>query len=308
VSEFVHETVLLRETVEAVLPETGRVYVDVTLGGGGHSEALLEASAPHGRVIAFDRDPRALEAAGQRLARFGDRLKLIHAPFSEIDAELGALGIERVHGVIADLGVSSPQLDEAERGFSLAREGPLDMRMDPTRGKPLLEWLEDLSVEALADAIYELGDERRSRPIARSIKAAVELGEVTTTLDLRRVIVRVTGPKRTGIDPATRTFQALRMLVNAELTELSTLLSGVAGLLEDSGRVAIISFHSGEDRLVKHAFRSDPALTPLTKRPLEASAEEQARNPRARSAKLRVAERVARGSESDDLDPTGAEP
>jgi 16S rRNA (cytosine1402-N4)-methyltransferase len=216
--------------------------------------------------------------------------------------------VERVDGIIADLGVSSPQLDEAERGFSLAREGPLDMRMDPTRGKPLLAWLEDLSAEALADAIYELGDERRSRPIARSIKAAVELGEVATTLDLRRVIVRVTGPKRTGIDPATRTFQALRMLVNSELNELSTLLSGLAGLLEDSGRVAIISFHSGEDRLVKHAFRSDPALTPLTKRPLEASAEEQARNPRARSAKLRIAERVARGNESDELDSDGAEP
>jgi 16S rRNA (cytosine1402-N4)-methyltransferase len=295
-SAFQHETVLLGETVAALKPRAGGLYIDATLGGGGHSEALLEASAPDGQVIAFDRDPRALAAAGDRLARFGGRVRLIHAPFSQLAEQLAELGLGPVQGVMADLGVSSPQLDEAERGFSLAREGPLDMRMDPTRGKPLSEWLDDLSTEALADAIYELGDERRSRPIARSIKAACERGELVTTLDLRRVIVRVTGPKRTGIDPATRTFQALRMLVNGELSELSTLLADVAGLLEDDGRVAIISFHSGEDRLVKHAFRNDPALSPITRRPLEASAEEQAQNPRARSAKLRVAERVARAA------------
>lgn len=293
-SAFVHETVLLHETVRALLPRGGGLYVDATLGGGGHTEALLEACAPDGQVIAFDRDPRALAAAGERLARFGSRVRLVHAPFSQVAEQLAELELGRVHGVMADLGVSSPQLDEAERGFSLAREGPLDMRMDPTRGKPLSEWLDDLSAEALADAIYELGDERRSRPIARSIKAACERGELRTTLDLRRAIVRVTGPKRQSIDPATRTFQALRMMVNAELDELTTLLKDVAGLLEDAGRVAIISFHSGEDRLVKHAFRNDPALSPLTKRPLEATPEEQAHNPRARSAKLRVAERVAR--------------
>lgn len=307
-SEFRHETVLLRETVDGVLPRSGGTYVDVTLGGGGHTEALLEASAPDGRVIGFDRDPRAQAAAGERLARFGARFVPVHAPFSELQAELARLGIERVHGIVADLGVSSPQLDEAERGFSLAREGPLDMRMDPTRGKPLLEWLEDLSAEALADAIYELGDERKSRPIARSIKAACERHELVTTLDLRRAIVRVTGPKRASIDPATRTFQALRMLVNAELTELSTLLSALPTLLEDSGRVAIISFHSGEDRLVKHAFRAEPALAPLTKRPLEASAEEQSQNPRARSAKLRIAERVPRAEVEARLAEEGDEP
>jgi 16S rRNA (cytosine1402-N4)-methyltransferase len=293
-SDFVHTTVMLRETVEGVLPASGRIYVDATLGGGGHSEALLEASAPEGQLIAFDRDPAALEAARARLARFGERLRFVHAPFGEIVERLGDLGVARVHGVIADLGVSSPQLDDAERGFSFARPGPIDMRMDPTRGEPLLSLLDDLSAEELANVIYELGDERKSRPIARSIKAAHDLGELATTEDLRRVIVRVTGPKRGPVDPATRTFQALRMLVNRELEELQTLLAALPDLLEDSGRAAIISFHSGEDRLVKHAFRDDTALSPVTKRPLLAGDEEQHVNPRSRSAKLRVAERIPR--------------
>ncbi len=298
-SEFAHATVMREETVAGVLPASGRLYVDATLGGGGHSEALLEASSPEGRLVAFDRDPRALAAAQGRLARFGERVRFVHAPFSELRERLGDLGISRVHGVIADLGVSSPQLDEAERGFSFARPGPLDMRMDPTRGEPLIELLRDLSAEQLANAIYELGDERRSRPIARSIKAACERDELATTEDLRRAIVRVTGPKRAPVDPATRTFQALRMLVNGELDELGSLLSALSDLLEDSGRAAIISFHSGEDRLVKHAFRDDSSLSPVTKRPLVPSEDEQRENPRSRSAKLRVAERVARAVEGE---------
>jgi 16S rRNA (cytosine1402-N4)-methyltransferase len=293
-SDFAHATVLLRETVDGVLPASGRTYVDATLGGGGHSEALLEACAPDGQVVAFDRDPIALEAARARLARFGDRVRFVHAPFSEVEAQLADLGIARVHGLIADLGVSSPQLDNAERGFSFARPGPIDMRMDPTRDEPLLSLLRDLSAEQLANAIYELGDERRSRPIARSIKAACDRDELITTEDLRRAIVRVTGPKRGPVDPSTRTFQALRMLVNRELDELGSLLAALSNLLEDSGRAAIISFHSGEDRLVKHAFRDDNALSPVTKRPLVASEDEQHENPRARSAKLRVAERIPR--------------
>ena len=302
-SEFQHETVMLRETVEGVLPESGKLYVDATLGGGGHSEALLEASSPAGQLIAFDRDPLALAAAQARLTRFGDRVRFVHAPFSELAERLGDLGIERVDGVIADLGVSSPQLENAERGFSFARPGPLDMRMDPTRGEPLLALLNDLSAEALADAIYQLGDERRSRPIARSIKAACERDELQTTEDLRRAIVRVTGPKRGPVDPSTRTFQALRMLVNGELDELSALLSSLADLLADSGRAAIISFHSGEDRLVKHAFRDDASLSPVTKRPLVPGEQEQHDNPRARSAKLRIAERVPRALEADQEEP-----
>jgi 16S rRNA (cytosine1402-N4)-methyltransferase len=199
---------------------------------------------------------------------------------------------------VADLGVSSPQLDRDERGFSFARSGPLDMRMDPIHDEPLSALLERLSADELANVIYEYGDERKSRPIARSIKAAFELGELQTTEDLRRAVIRVTGPTRTGVDPSTRTFQALRMAVNQELPQLTELLSELPDLLEDGGRAAIISFHSGEDRLVKQAFRDDTRLRALTKKPVVAGETEQAENPRARSAKLRAAERVARAVEA----------
>jgi 16S rRNA (cytosine1402-N4)-methyltransferase len=291
-TEFAHITVLLRETVDGVLPGPGKLFVDATLGGGGHSEALLEASGPDGRLIGIDRDPAALVAAGERLARFGDRVRLVHGTFGETARVVRELGETAVDGIIADLGVSSPQLDHDERGFSFARSGPLDMRMNP-EDEPLSELLERLSVDELANVLYELGDERKSRAIARSIKAALELGELHTTEDLRRTVVRVLGPKRGGIDPATRTFQALRMAVNAELPQLESLLSTGPDLLVPGGRMAIISFHSGEDRLVKHTFRDDSRLRPLVKRPIEASEEEAASNPRARSAKLRICERVS---------------
>jgi 16S rRNA (cytosine1402-N4)-methyltransferase len=293
-TQFAHVTVLLRETVEGVLPGPGKLFVDATLGGGGHSEALLEASGPDGRVIGIDRDPLALAAAGARLARFGERFRAVHGGFGELAELLAELEVTRVDGILADLGVSSPQLDTDERGFSFARSGPLDMRMDTTQGETLAEYLERVSTDELANVLYELGDERKSRPIARSIKAALELGELHTTEDLRRTVVRVLGPKRSGINPATRTFQALRMAVNAELDQLTALLAAAPALLVDGGRISIISFHSGEDRLVKHTFRDDARYRPLTKRPLEASPEEAANNPRARSAKLRVAERVSR--------------
>ena len=296
---FVHETVLLRETVDGVAPRSGGVYVDATLGGAGHAYALLEASSPDGRLFGIDRDPSALGAARDRLAPFGDRAVLLHGTFGSVRSLLDEQGIPRVDGLIADLGVSSPQLDQDARGFSFARSGPLDMRMDPSSDAPLSEVLHTLDTDALADALYHYGDERRSRAIARSIKAALERGELATTEDLRRVVIRVTGPKRTGVDPATRTFQALRMLVNREIEQLESLLSELPELLEDGGRCAIISFHSGEDRLVKQAFRDDPRLRPLTKKPLIAGETEQATNPRARSAKLRIAERCARASEQE---------
>jgi 16S rRNA (cytosine1402-N4)-methyltransferase len=295
-SDFVHETVLLQETVSGIAPRAGGIYVDCTLGGGGHARAILVESGPDGRLIGLDRDEMALAAAGQRLSEFGARATLLHGAFSELPQLLAERGIERVDGIVADLGVSSPQLDKDERGFSFARPGPLDMRMNPTDDEPLSVLLERWSAEELADVIYNYGDERKSRPIARSIKAAFELGELHDTEDLRRAVIRVTGPKRTGVDPATRTFQALRMAVNRELEELETLLDALPDLLVDGGRAAIISFHSGEDRLVKHAFRGDERLMPLTKKPIEAGPEESDRNPRARSAKLRVAERVARES------------
>lgn len=294
-TEFAHETVLLHETVSGIAPAAGGIYVDATLGGAGHARAILEASAPSGQLIGIDRDPRALEAAHVRLAEFGTRVRLVHGTFGQLRSVLEEAGIAQVQGVIADLGVSSPQLDEAERGFSFSRPGPLDMRMDPTRGESLRELLERVDATELADILYTYGEERKSRPIARAIKQALERGELETTDDLRRATVRILGPKRSGIDPATRTFQALRIAVNRELDELATLLSSLATVLAPGGRAALISFHSGEDRMVKHAFRDDSALDPLTKRPIEAGEEERARNPRSRSAKLRIAQR--RGAE-----------
>jgi 16S rRNA (cytosine1402-N4)-methyltransferase len=312
VTEFVHQTVLLRETVEFVVrareqephastsPHGGRVYVDATLGGAGHAYAILEASAPDGVLYGIDRDPSALAAARERLAPFGARAVVLHGTFGGVRALLEQHGVARVDGLVADLGVSSPQLDVDERGFSFARTGPLDMRMDPSSDEPLSELLERLSAEELADVIYEYGDERKSRPIARSIKAAVERGELLTTDDLRRAVIRVTGPKRTGVDPATRTFQALRMAVNAEIQQLETLLATLPDVLEDGGRAAIISFHSGEDRLVKQAFRDDARLRALTKKPVVAGEVEQSENARSRSAKLRVAARLLRADDAEN--------
>lgn len=293
-SEFHHKSVLLAETLEALEPQAGRVYVDATLGAGGHAEAILERSGPDGRLIGVDRDANALEAAGERLARFGDRVTLVHAAFGELSEVLARVGVSRVHGLVADLGVSSPQLDQAERGFSFRAAGPLDMRMDPSRGETARELCERLSERELADVLFQLGEERKSRPIARSIKKALEAGELETTEDLRRAVVRVLGPRRGGIDPATRTFQALRLAVNDELGQLDALLSQLPKLLEDDGVAVIISFHSLEDRKVKHRFRGSDALSPLTKRPVMAGTEEAAENPRARSAKLRAARRAAR--------------
>lgn len=294
-SEFAHRTVLLDETLSALDPQPGRVYADATLGGGGHAEGILERSAPDGRLVGIDRDPSALEAARARLARFGDRATFVHGGFADLGRLLADAWAPKVHGLVADLGVSSPQLDRAERGFSLRAEGPLDMRMDPTRGETARELVARLDERELADLIYHLGEERRSRAIARSIVRASDEGELETTEDLRRAVVRAVGPKRVGgIDPATRTFQALRIAVNDELGQLDALLAQLPDVLEDGGVAVVIAFHSLEDRRVKYAFRESDRLEPLTKKPRVASDAEQAENPRSRSAKLRAARRVAR--------------
>jgi 16S rRNA (cytosine1402-N4)-methyltransferase len=292
---FHHRSVMLAETLEALDPRAGRVYADATLGAGGHAEAILDRCAPDGRLVGVDRDASALEAARERLARFGDRVTLVHAPFSELRAVLASVGVRRVHGLVADLGVSSPQLDQAARGFSFRSEGPLDMRMDPSTGETAKELCARVSERELADVIFDLGEERKSRPIARSIKKAIDAGELETTEDLRRAVVRAIGPQRRGgIDPATRTFQALRLAVNDELGQLDALLAQLGELLEDDGVAVLISFHSLEDRRVKHHFRGSDLLSPLTKRPVVASEEEQRENPRSRSAKLRAARRPYR--------------
>jgi 16S rRNA (cytosine1402-N4)-methyltransferase len=295
VKRFEHTTVMRDEVVRALSPRPGRTYVDATLGGGGHTVALLEAE-PKARILGLDRDPVAIAAAEERLAPVADRVLFVRSEFSRIREQLDALSIDRVDGVVADLGVSSPQLDDADRGMSFRREGPIDMRMDPGSGETALELIDRLSDDELADVIYQYGEERRSRRIARSIKKALADGELRTTLDLRRATVRAVGPARVGgVDPATRTFQALRIAVNRELEELESLLASLADVVTEGGVAAIISFHSLEDRLVKRAFHAE-GWAPLTKKPMVATDDESAQNPRARSAKLRAARRVVAGA------------
>jgi len=272
-----------------------------------HSSTIL-ATAPSANLIAFDRDPAALEAARARLAPFGDRVKLVHARFGTIEAALAEMGIDKVAGICADLGVSSPQIDDPQRGMSFRHEGPLDMRMDPSSGETALELIERLTEEQLADVIFHAGDERRSRRIARSIKRAAKDRELGSTLDLRRAIVRAVGPMRVGgIDPATRTFQALRIALNDELGEIDRLLQSFPRIVKTGGVAAVISFHSLEDRIVKtfiaresraEVDRRAPFAPPSRALRLKSlgrvkpGADEVRDNPRARSAILRVAERI----------------
>lgn len=319
VASFQHHSVLLTETVAALSPRDGEVYCDCTLGGGGHSEAILEA-APGCRLIGIDRDLEALAAAGERLARFGDRVTLIHGAFGDLPELLeqrraaGAEAPTQVNGIIADLGVSSWQLDAPQRGFSFSRVGPLDMRMDPSRGATALDLMHSLEVDQLADVIYELGEERHSRRIARAIKRALAEDKLATTLDLAAVVskeIPAAEQRKSKIHAATRTFQALRIAVNAELDQLGQLLSWFPELLVAGGRCAIISFHSLEDRLVKQRFRDlawtsglppqlaaregervDAVCELVTRKAIVASDAEISINPRSRSARLRAVRRT----------------
>lgn len=287
-----HETVLLDEVIHGLDLRPGAFAADVTTGLGGHAEAILRETSPDGELLALDRDPYALARAGERLAPFGDRVRFHQGPFSELKE---ALQGRRLDALVADLGVSSPQIDDPERGMSFRTDGPLDMRMGPDADDTAWSVVRELREAQLADVIYQYGEERASRPIARSIKRAIDEGAMETTKDLARAIYRVLGPPRFGkLDPATRTFQALRISVNDELGEVQRLLASLSEVLEDGGRVAVISFHSLEDRLVKHAFRGDDALEPMTKKPVEPGEAELERNPRSRSARLRVARRRPR--------------
>lgn len=289
---FEHVPVLLDEVLECLSPVAGGVYADVTLGGGGHARAILERSAPDGSLVGTDRDPDALTAAGVTLRPFGDRVALRKARIRDLPEVLASLGLHKVDGVVADLGVSSAQLDREERGFSLSRPGPIDMRMDPTEGETALDLIGRSDAESLANVIYQYGEEHRSRRIARSLKKAYDDGELQTTADLRRAVHRATGPKRGRIDPSTKTFQALRIAVNEELSDLEAFLEHLPAVLREGGVAAVVSFHSLEDRMVKHSFRGSHELQPLTKRPVVAGDEERESNPRSRSAKLRAARRV----------------
>lgn len=264
------------------------MYVDATVGGGGHAAEILRASAPHGRLIGLDRDQEALAASGERLSEWGTRVQLVHANFAELESALMSVGVTAVDGIVFDLGVSSRQFDEPTRGFSFQREGPLDMRMDRAAGPTARHLLATASESELADIFFLYGEERRSRAIAKRIVAARQRAPILTTTQLAELI----GPRHSKIHPATRVFQALRIYVNDELENLKHGLIAGTRLLKSGGRMAVISFHSLEDRIVKRYFRETPALRIITRKPVTATKEEMEQNPRARSAKLRVAEKI----------------
>ena len=291
-----HEPVMVTEVLDMLTPSRGGLFVDCTVGLGGHARALLEGGATH--LVALDRDAAALGRAQEVLAPFGERVTFVHADYRDLPNVLDARGWSHVDGALADLGVSSMQLDADGRGFSFRRDEPLDMRMDQSSGPTAAELLRDVDEHTLADVIFQFGEERYSRRVARAIVMARQQTPLATTGQLA-AIVRLAIPRRgyQRIDPATRTFQALRIWVNRELDGLDAFLAAAAERLRGGARLAVITFHSLEDRIVKHAFRaieqSGRAIRILTKRPLVPTETEVARNPRARSAKLRAIERLA---------------
>ena len=300
------------EAIRYLAPKAGGIYVDGTLGGAGHGARILEASSPDGTLIGFDRDAEALRAARERLLPFGDRVRLVHGNFTGIAEALAGLGIERIDGLLLDLGVSSHQLDMAERGFSFQQDAPLDMRMDRSSGATAAELLNSLAEEELARIIRDFGEERWAKRIAAFIVRAREEAPIETTLRLVDIIKGAIprGAWEERLHPATRTFQGLRIAVNEELTSLEKGLDIGVRMLNRGGRVVVIAFHSLEDRIVKNSFRhsahgctcpkglpycvcdNKPLLRLLTGKPVMAGAAEVEANPRARSAKLRAAERL----------------
>lgn len=292
-----HEPVMTREVLAFLRPEHGGVFVDCTVGLGGHSLALLDAGAT--KVIGLDRDPDALALAADALRAYRDRVELVHSDYRSLAEVLDSRGLERVDGTLVDMGMSSYQLESAGRGFSFQRDAPLDMRMDTSAGPTAAELLREAEESQIADAIYQFGEERFSRRIARAIVQARESRAIDTTLQLAD-IVRRSIPRRgfARIDPATRTFQALRIWVNRELDHLDAFVRTAALRLRAGARFVAITFHSLEDRIVKHTLRAlahdrSAPIRVLTKKPVTAQPDELQRNPRARSAKLRAAESVA---------------
>lgn len=316
---FHHTSVMVDEVLELMQPQRGGIYVDATVGGGGHAERLLEAMPEDGRLIGIDQDPQALQAAGERLRRFGSRVTLVRANFSHLDRVLQDLGVRGVDGILFDLGVSSPQLDQFERGFSYHGDAPLDMRMDPSTGPTAADLVNQASEAELRGWIQAYGEERWAHRIAQEIVRRREQAPILTAQDLVEAIKdAIPAPaRRKGPHPARRTFQALRIVVNRELDVLKEALVMAFEGLNPGGRIVVISFHSLEDRIVKQFFRSHegrctcPPELPecrcervkgievLTRRPISADAIEVERNPRARSAKVRAAIRVLPTKESE---------
>lgn len=307
-----HRAVLYHEIIHALQPRPGGLYVDATLGAGGHAWGILQASQPDGRLLGLDVDPQALDLACQRLAEFGERAILLRASYTTLGVQLAALGWGAVDGIVLDLGMSSMQVDTPERGFSFQVDAPLDMRFDPDQPLRAVDLVNNLSEDDLADLIYRFGEEPEGRKIARAIVAARPLH---TTRQLAEVVARAVtsaGRRRQKIHPATRTFQALRIAVNRELEALEAVLPQAVNALKPGGRLAVISFHSLEDRLVKQFFRREsrdclcPPRQPVctcghkaiirevNRHPIRPKPDEIAENPRARSARLRVAEKLER--------------
>jgi 16S rRNA (cytosine1402-N4)-methyltransferase len=300
VSPRLHEPVLLGSVIEWLQPRPGGAFCDATVGMGGHARAILQRTSPDGRLVGIDRDRDALAGATVALRSFGDRVTLVHAPFSRARAVLEELGVVPVDGFLVDLGVSSPQLDLPERGFSFRSHGPLDMRMDQSEGETLGDFLRRVDEGELEHIIREYGEERFARRIARSIVEARDRAGLGTTAELAAVVARAMPHHERHKNPATRTFQALRIALNDELGQLEAFLEGVTDCLKPGGRLCVIAFHSLEDRIVKRRLRAlagrdggGPArLRLLTKHVVVADDAERDRNPRARSAKLRAAEKL----------------
>ena len=308
--ELTHVTVLLHEAVDALAVKPDGVYVDGTFGRGGHSRLILSKLGANGRLVVFDKDPQAIAVARQ-LAETDKRVQVVHGGFSSFQVALKELGIEAVDGALFDLGVSSPQIDDAERGFSFRYDALLDMRMDTTRGQTAAQWLAEAGEEEIREVIRDYGEERFNSQIARAIVQQRQERPILTTGQLAQLAAQAVRTRERGQDPATRTFQAIRIFINRELEEISAVLPQAAGYLKTGGRLAVIAFHSLEDRIVKQFIRRHSRPAPLPKwvmvreseRPepplreigkaQRASAAETAANPRARSAVLRVAERTA---------------
>jgi 16S rRNA (cytosine1402-N4)-methyltransferase len=295
-----HSPVLLEEAMGFLAPTAGGVYCDATVGLGGHAAAILQRSSPDGRVVGIDRDQAAITRAAENLAPFGQRVVFAHARFGSLRTVLENAAVPLVDGCLVDLGVSSMQLDHSERGFSFRHNGPLDMRMDQSQGETAADFLRRADEDELERILRDLGEERFARKIARTIVEARDSDEMSTTFALSELIARTIGRRERNKDPATRTFQALRIALNDELGELERFLSDAPLCLKPGGRLVVISFHSLEDRMVKRSFRSlaardadaKPCLRILTKHVVTASDEERKRNPRSRSAKLRAVERL----------------
>ena len=303
-----HIPVLLDEALTALCIQHDGVYLDCTFGRGGHSRAILTELGANGRLIGFDRDPSAV-AVARNLAQEDPRFEIVHTAFSELETALDSLAVSRVHGILMDLGVSSPQLDEAERGFSFQADGPLDMRMDPTASESAADWIARADADEIAHVLWVFGEERFSRRIARAIVEARQLAPIVTTTQLSQIVTSAQPKKDQNKHPATRSFQGIRLYINGELTEVEQGLEAAMNRLEVGGRLAVISFHSLEDRLVKRALRDasrppkgDPRMPlpdsvaqpklKLVGKAIKASPDELRLNPRARSAVLRIAERT----------------